>query len=238
MDKDLKLIMFDLDNTLFPFDELWRDANKKAFDNYKIIQGIEYDDFIPLYRSYDDYFWKQHDAGLISLDELRELRLIKTLEDFGIYISHKDANEYFQMFFNILISNIKMNPKLNELLATLKKDIHIAILTNGKIREQTKKIKNLNLDFIFKNNIFISEEIGVEKPDAKAFLKVTKALNVTPEATLFVGDSWKNDICGALNVNMQAVWLNTSNQNEQIERNNLCIFNGQIESLIEKLINR
>ncbi|BCU51395.1 hypothetical protein JCM2421_01670 [Staphylococcus auricularis] len=56
-----------------------------------------------LYRKYDLYFWKQHDAGIITLDELRELRLINTLKHFDLNISHKEANIYFQTFFQIVI---------------------------------------------------------------------------------------------------------------------------------------
>ena len=50
-----------------------------------------------LFEKYDLYFWKQDDEGVITLDELRELRLIKTLH-FDINISREEANEYFESF--------------------------------------------------------------------------------------------------------------------------------------------
>ena len=43
-------------------------------------------------------FGNKDDEGVITLDELRELRLIKTLQHFDINISREEANEYFESF--------------------------------------------------------------------------------------------------------------------------------------------
>ena len=67
---------------------------------------------------------------------------------------------------------------------SLKENVNIAILTNGKLKEQNTKIDNLDIRSIFEKNIFISQNIGYEKPDPKAFLNVTSNLNVNPEECL------------------------------------------------------
>ncbi|HCA7116084.1 TPA: HAD family hydrolase, partial [Staphylococcus pseudintermedius] len=210
MNKKVKLVIFDLDNTLFPFDELWVRANKDAFKEYTLFKNIDYSEFMKLYKKYNLYFWNKHDEGIITLDELRELRLIKSLEYFDLYISREEANKYFESFFTKLLSSITINRKVNELLLLLKESVNIAILTNGKTKEQNIKIDNLDIRSIFENNIFISQNIGYEKPNPKAFLNVAFKLNVNPEECLFIGDSFKNDILGALNVNMSAIWLTDS----------------------------
>lgn len=46
------------------------------------------------------------------------------------------------------------------------------------------------------------------KPDARAYLAACQRLGVTPQDALMVGDSWQNDVQGALNAGLQAVWLN------------------------------
>ncbi|PXA33874.1 HAD family hydrolase, partial [Staphylococcus pseudintermedius] len=91
------------------------------------------------------YFWNKHDEGIITLDELRELRLIKSLEYFDLYISREEANKYFESFFTKLLSSITINRKVNELLLLLKESVNIAILTNGKTKEQNIKIDNLDI---------------------------------------------------------------------------------------------
>lgn len=50
MNKKVKLVIFDLDNTLFPFDELWVRANKDAFKEYTLFKNIDYSEFMKLYK--------------------------------------------------------------------------------------------------------------------------------------------------------------------------------------------
>lgn len=238
MARKVKLVIFDLDNTLFSFNNLCIKANKDTFEEYTLFKDIEYSDFMKSYKKYDLYFWEQHDEGIITLDELRELRLIKTLKHFDIDISHAEANKYFQSFFTKLLSSITVNRKINDLLLSLKENVNIAILTNGKLKEQNTKIDNLDIRSIFEKNIFISQNIGYEKPDPKAFLNVTSNLNVNPEECLFIGDSFKNDILGALDVNMAAIWLTNSDKDTELyKKNGLCGCEDNIEVLLKKLLN-
>ncbi|EHJ09099.1 HAD family hydrolase [Staphylococcus simiae] len=235
MIKNVKLIIFDLDNTLFSFNDLWLKANKHTFKGYSLFKDINYRDFMQLYKKYDLYFWKQHDEGIITLDELRELRLIKTLKHFNLNISREEANKYFESFFTKLLSSITVNRKMNDLLLTLKENVNIAILTNGKVKEQNSKIDNLNIRSIFEKNIFISQNIGYEKPNPQAFLYVTSKLNVDPRDCLFIGDSFNNDILGALNVNMSAIWLTNSDKELNVS-DDIYVCNDKIEVLLKTLL--
>ncbi|HHP7503384.1 TPA: HAD family hydrolase [Staphylococcus aureus] len=237
MNRKIDLIIFDLDNTLFHFKHLWLKATRKTFEEYALFKDINYSDFIELYIKYDLYFWKEHTAGNITLDELRELRLTKTLNHFGLNISQKEANKYFKVFFTKLLSTIKINRKMNDMLLSLKENISIAILTNGKNIEQNIKIDNLGIRKIFGDNIFISQSIGYEKPDSNAFLYVTSKLDVPPEKCLFIGDSFENDIKGALNVNMPAIWLTNSGEKKaKYIKNQLYTCNDKIEVLLRRIL--
>ncbi|MEB7852983.1 HAD-IA family hydrolase [Staphylococcus equorum] len=93
----------------------------------------------------------------------------------------------------------------------------------------------LELKKIFENNIFISEDIGSEKPDSAAFLKVTHMLNIKPEDTIYVGDSWENDVSGSLNVGMKPIWFNGDKKRND---KNIEVTNSSIEKLVKSLITR
>jgi len=54
---------------------------------------------------------------------------------------------------------------------------------------------------------FYSDELGVHKPDGKAFLMICKVLNVEPEEVLHVGDGIAEDLGGALTVGFKAVLI-------------------------------
>ncbi|MBO1919978.1 HAD family hydrolase [Staphylococcus xylosus] len=93
--------------------------------------------------------------------------------------------------------------ELIELLNILK-NIKIGILTNGKIREQREN-KPVKFGKVFDKNIYISEEINIEKPDIKSFQYVANAFNVSVENTLFIGDSLHNDVLGSLSAGMKPI---------------------------------
>lgn len=53
-----------------------------------------------------------------------------------------------------------------------------------------------------------ARDAGVGKPDPKIFLAAAQALQVAPQQILHVGDDAALDVLGALDVGMQAVWVN------------------------------
>jgi putative hydrolase of the HAD superfamily len=57
-------------------------------------------------------------------------------------------------------------------------------------------------------NRFLSAETGVLKPDVKAFEIVQKRLNLFPGQLAMVGDSWGDDIAGAMEAGWTAIWVN------------------------------
>ncbi|MEB6045023.1 HAD family hydrolase [Staphylococcus pseudoxylosus] len=236
MNNGVELILFDLDNTLYPFDEYWTKANEEVFKDFEYTKNLDYQEFNRMLIYYDEYYWKQHDSGQITLDQLRYLRLIKALETFNVHISYEEAREYFATFFNYILSYITPDYELIELLKILKKYKKIGILTNGKIREQREKISRLNFGKVFDKKIYISEEINIEKPDIKSFQYVANAFNVSVENTLFIGDSLHNDVLGSLSAGMKPIWLTTEKHLDDYRIDNIEIYNHDIKSLVMKLI--
>jgi putative hydrolase of the HAD superfamily len=57
------------------------------------------------------------------------------------------------------------------------------------------------------NHIFISAELGWEKPDPAIYRHVTDVLNVQPGAVLSVGDDSRNDVEGPRRAGWQAVQI-------------------------------
>jgi putative hydrolase of the HAD superfamily len=55
---------------------------------------------------------------------------------------------------------------------------------------------------------FLSAELGVLKPELGAFEAVRKRLGLFPGELAMVGDSWRDDVTGALEAGWTAVWVN------------------------------
>ena len=96
-------------------------------------------------------------------------------------------------------------PGAVEILAALsaRDDRPLAILSNWDARLH-RVLAELDWTRYFKE-VFISSEIGAEKPDPRAFQLVERALNLPSEALLHIGDSFAQDYRAARAAGWQAV---------------------------------
>ncbi len=85
-------------------------------------------------------------------------------------------------------------------------DFALGILTNGSVQAQESKIAHLGLDNCV-DAVIVSEAIGVKKPDARAFEAVLEALEADAEEAVYIGDHPVNDIQGALDAGLSAIWM-------------------------------
>ncbi len=77
-----------------------------------------------------------------------------------------------------------------------------------------KRLRIVVSDFGYENlfeHLFISSEIGFEKPHAGIFKHAAKRLELEPSRMLHVGDSLKEDLIGARNAGFQAALLSQEN---------------------------
>tara|TARA_Y100000588_G_scaffold395300_1_gene522726 strand:- start:14509 stop:15216 length:708 start_codon:yes stop_codon:yes gene_type:complete len=98
----------------------------------------------------------------------------------------------------------------------------LCVLSNSDQRFR-KVFKELNI-LPFFEEIFLSSEIGIEKPNTRAFRHVESVLKLSPEELLHVGDSIDHDANGAI----AAGWHHLL-----VERNQLPDPYRQIDSLQE-----
>jgi len=86
-----------------------------------------------------------------------------------------------------------------------KKELLLGMITNGFTDFQWMNIKALGIDHYF-DTILVSEQEGIKKPHKDIFLRALKALNVSAEESVYIGDHPENDVLGARGAGMHAVW--------------------------------
>lgn len=217
---NVKLILFDLDNTLLYFNDYWESSVKYTFRKLKIIKSICVDDLFHVYvdkdKEHEDLFLKKQ----LKIDEYRKLRSIRTLEEFGIHIDDKTAIEIENNIMKNYKLFIKPNVIIENILIELKRKYFLGIVSNGTSSFQYEKIDSLGWNHIFpKENIFISEEVGYEKPDYQIYEIALKKFDVLPSETLFIGDNWNNDVVGPTTIGIKSIWLNMNN--DKIPKKNI-----------------
>lgn len=82
----------------------------------------------------------------------------------------------------------------------------VGIVTNGGSHSQRTKIRVSGLNELA-DAIVISQEVDIKKPHPDIFKYALGKLDVSPHECVFVGDNPMNDVKGAADFGMHAVWL-------------------------------
>jgi len=81
----------------------------------------------------------------------------------------------------------------------------LAVVTNGPVEWQSRKLRTLGLTECF-DEIVISDAVGVAKPDPRIFALALDRLGVEAGEAMFVGDHPEIDVAGARAAGLVAVW--------------------------------
>lgn len=91
---------------------------------------------------------------------------------------------------------IRPEPRVAERLRSLRGALRVVLLTNGRPRLQRAKIEAAGLGGCF-DAVLVSGELGVRKPDPRAFRAALDALGVPARSVLAVGDREAIDLVPA-----------------------------------------
>ena len=197
----IKNLIFDLDNTLYDFSKIWEKSNKLIFEYLKYDSVVSYEEFFRLYKSVNNELLEEVLQGNMKLVELRNKRLMLTLEKLGILLTDEDCRFYYEKQFEFILESIKPDEEINSWINRLSKTYNMILLTNGKSYEQRMKLKKLGLENVFK--LYISGETYISKPKEKAFINVLEKENIVASETMMIGDSLHHDINPANKLGMK-----------------------------------
>ncbi|WP_245833141.1 HAD family hydrolase [Oceanobacillus timonensis] len=203
----LNTIIFDMDDTLYDQAATFRTTCKKVLN--APLSDKELDNLYLISRKYSDALFDDQMAGKMTLEEMHIRRIKDACMDVGIEITAEQALA-FQNIYVQEQGKIALFDEVVELLDDLvRKKKQLAILTNGTEAHQKMKINQLKLSkWIPEEHLFISDTIGYSKPSKQAFHFIEDKLALTREETVYVGDSFANDMVGAKQVGWQAFWMN------------------------------
>lgn len=198
-----EIIIFDADETLFDFIKSERDA----FKNTMLEFDIEYNEnhHLKIYHGINADIWKEFEKGLITQERLKVERFKR--------LSHKlntrfDEVAFAKSYMKHLSNASFLYDDSMDLVESLHKDYKLTIVTNGLTDVQDTRIRKSIIAKYFED-IVISEEVKVSKPNPEIFELALKNLNHTDKSkVLIVGDSLTSDIQGGINFGIDTCWFN------------------------------
>lgn len=209
-----KHIFFDLDHTIWDFDRNAEETLMELFEHYKLPElGLASpQNFIQTYTENNHLLWAEYHLGKITKETLRAERFSKTFIQLGVnpeLISHQFEEDY------VRISPTKTNlfEGSEKVLAYLQKKYHLHIISNGFKETTLTKMDRSGLNPYFEN-VIISEDVGVNKPDRRVFEYALAKAGATKDESIMIGDSIEADIRGAQDFGMRAIFFNPLNRDK------------------------
>lgn len=205
----VKAVGFDLDGTLFDH----RGSAESGVDRFFKELGLD-----ESYQARDIWFaaeeaqFERWRSGEISFQEQRRERLRAVLPVLGITppTTATRLDELFEVYVEAYRDEWRAFPDSLELLTALRAaGYRTGLLTNGTEAQQLDKLRCTGLDRAF-DFIGISEAIGAQKPDARAFHALAQGLRFDPAECLFVGDHPIHDVAGARATGMSGLLVDRS----------------------------
>ena len=196
-------LLFDLDHTLLDFDA----AEDVALTHLLKEEGVE---DIQVYKDYyvpmNKALWKNLEQKKISKQELVNTRFSRLFAHFGVEKDGAYLAERYQFF---LSKQGQIFPGVEDLLKNLiHQGYELYAATNGITFIQTGRLEQSGIATFFKE-IFISEQLHTQKPDAAFYEKIGARIpNFDKNQTLMIGDSLSADIQGGNNAGIDTIWYN------------------------------
>ena len=205
----LKWIFFDLDDTLFDFSSASILSLRRLWDEDSAVRSRFHtpEAFIDEYHIHNRRMWHLHESGQISADFLKSERFRLTIapesDDDRTLSEMRRLNDRYLRLLGECDAPVE---GAKDLLAKVSERHLIGVLTNGFTEAQYRKLKSSGLDRYIQRMV-ISDEIGVQKPDARLFRYAEQATGALPASTLMIGDNPDNDIKGAIDAGWRAIYL-------------------------------
>ncbi|MBS2211771.1 YjjG family noncanonical pyrimidine nucleotidase [Carboxylicivirga mesophila] len=206
--KQYKHLFFDLDHTLWDFEANSEATLKEMFVSYKLSRFFkDYEDFHQRYEVHNLYLWAQYRRNKVDKKTLNTQRFYLPFAEVG-FDDLTVARQFASDYLSISATKTLLFPNTLEVLEQLQKDYQLHIITNGFKEVQIQKLINSGLRQFF-TNIYISELIGVQKPNRYFFDYTVKSCHAKRKECLVIGDSLEADIMGAKKAGIDQVFFNT-----------------------------
>lgn len=212
--REFTTVFWDVDGTLLDFSYGQRRALEHCFRSI----GRELtEDILSRYAEINNSYWTKLELGEVTKAEL----LVKRFEDLFRELDITDVNvtDFNRDYLDALSNIYEYKDDSLAICKSLYGRVKQYVITNAVSSTQRKKLKLAGFAELMEE-LFISEEIGVPKPQKEFFDYCLEHIEEKDkQKILIVGDSLSSDIKGGINAGIPTCWYrddNTENNTEYI----------------------
>lgn len=202
--KKYKAILFDADETLLDFKE----SERHAFYQTAARWNVHCDErLLQQYSKSNKEAWLMFERGEISKERLTVFRFERFFEREGLNFDPSKWNEYYKERLGdtgFLLAGAE------EIIEFARRHFEIFIVTNGIASVQHNRFEKAGIKDKF-SKIFISEELGSQKPCKEYFEAVFRNISFDKDEVLLIGDSLTSDIAGGIGFGIDTCFINWDN---------------------------
>lgn len=211
-------VFFDFDDTIYSQSQPFERALDEVIRPRGLLAGhedLDVGELFKAFRRHSDELFAASERGDLSMDDMYAERLMRAFQDFGIAITRDLALTLQRVYAHEEEYGISMSDTMRAVLDLVSARSKAGIVSNGPYEHQLRKMRTVGIKrWIPDGRILVSSSLGVAKPDPEIFRRACATVGSTPERCLYVGDSFKFDVCGPASAGMPCVWFNHRNHHQ------------------------
>lgn len=192
--KDIKVIGFDADDTLWVNETYFREAElefAKLLGAYETANKVDQLLFKKEMDNLDIYGYGVKGFVLSMVESAIEIS--------NGTISNNTIEKILNIGKDMINKPVDLLDGVEEVLKTLSKNYRLILATKGDLLDQERKLEKSGL-----SNYFHHIEVLSDKKEAN-YERLLKHLDIEPEEFLMIGNSLKSDILPLININAKAI---------------------------------
>ena len=198
-----EFLLLDLDDTILDFKKAEQIALRKTLRSF----GLEpTEEVCARYSQINQLHWEMLERKELTREQVKVNRFYMLFAEYGMDV---DSQVCAQRYLENLSQGHYFLPGAEEAVARLSKKYKLYLVSNGTTDVQMRRLESAGIGKYFQE-IFISQQIGVDKPDSAFFHRCFARIpGFEKQKAMIVGDSLTSDILGGRNAGIITCWVNS-----------------------------
>ncbi len=195
-------LLLDLDDTILDFQK----AEARALSRSLTALSVTHDErVLRRYNEINISYWERLERGELTRSQVLVGRFVQLLDEIG---ADADPAALRDLYEDNLSQGHFFVEGAEKLLRTLAGNVRLFLISNGTACVQEGRLRSAGIAPYFEE-IFISEYLGVNKPDPAFFERCFERIpDFDPARSLVLGDSLTSDIRGGIDCGLKTCWFN------------------------------